>query len=183
MTAGMLLLQLGLAITAFLVILNGHLRGTLKAKIDAGLSIVWLIILVVIFVVYGWTVGLVSVVLSFIYAYLTRPFASAVARKLLGYRTSLASSEPVESIEEMFQRGDEIDWRLTDIARRKEIAVLLQKHGKTTADLKENFWFLMRAGAGGIAWELIAMPADLNELLELREQGLPAEEIVVRLIR
>ena len=49
--------------------------------------------------------------------------------------------------------------------------------------LKESFWFLMRAGAGELAWEIIGIPGDLEEFLDLREQGLPAEEIVVRLIR
>lgn len=41
MSIGLVLMHAALAATAFLVVLNGYLRGAAKAKIDGLLSLVW----------------------------------------------------------------------------------------------------------------------------------------------
>ena len=78
------LLHTFLALTAFLVVLNGFLRGAKKAHVDVFLSILLVTLLSVSFVAFGWKAGLLAVVLSFIYASAFRPLAARVAARLLG---------------------------------------------------------------------------------------------------
>ena len=73
-----------LAATAFLVVLNGFLRGAKKAQIDIFLSVILLGILVAFFIFFGWKAGVVAIVLAFIYAIAARPLAARVAARLLG---------------------------------------------------------------------------------------------------
>ena len=75
-------LQGVLLFLAFLVMLNGNLRGKLKGHIDAGLSIILVGFLMVCWILYGWKTALISVALCFIYAGITSPIARIVARKL-----------------------------------------------------------------------------------------------------
>jgi len=76
-------LHFGLAIAAFLAVLNGFLRGEKKHQIDAALSVVLLAILVTAFVAFGWKAGLLAVVLAFGYAAVSRPIAARVAARLM----------------------------------------------------------------------------------------------------
>jgi hypothetical protein len=78
------LLHVVLALTVFLVLLNGFLRGGKKAQIDAFLSILLVTLLGVSFARYGWKTAVRAVVLSFIYAIAFRPLASHIAARLLG---------------------------------------------------------------------------------------------------
>ena len=84
MSFGFIILQIGLATIAFLIILNGYLRGSKKAHIDAGLSVIWLILLGISVLAFGWRIGLLSLALSFVYGIISRPIAASIARKLLG---------------------------------------------------------------------------------------------------
>jgi hypothetical protein len=68
---------------AFLVMLNGFLIGAKKAKIDAVLSIILIGLIIVIFAIYGWKAGLIALVITFISAIISRPFAAKAANKLL----------------------------------------------------------------------------------------------------
>lgn len=73
-----------LAVTAFLVVLNGFLRGAKKAQIDVFLSVILLGLLVACFILFGWKAGVATVVLAFVYAIIARPLAARVAAQLLG---------------------------------------------------------------------------------------------------
>ncbi len=78
------LLHAFLALTAFLVVLNGFLRGVKKTQIDAFLSILWVTLLGVSFVAFGWKAGLLSGGMSFIYAIAFRSLAARLAARIIG---------------------------------------------------------------------------------------------------
>ena len=71
-----------LAAMVFLVMLNGFLRGSKKAQIDAVLSVIVLGLLVVGFVAFGWLMGGLALILAFVYATISRPLAAATAARL-----------------------------------------------------------------------------------------------------
>ena len=54
MTTGLVVVHSALILTAFLVMLNGCLRGSAKAGIDAVLSVVWLGLLGAVLIIFGW---------------------------------------------------------------------------------------------------------------------------------
>lgn len=73
-----------LAIITFSVVLNGYLRGSMKAQIDAVLGFLLVVILSLVFVFLGWKIGLVFVISAFIFGVIIRPFTQVIAKKLLG---------------------------------------------------------------------------------------------------
>jgi len=79
-----------LAVIAFLIILNGFLRGSKKEHNDAILSVLLIILLIVSFWAYGWKMGIASVVFAFVAAIASRPLAAMAASRLfaLGSETS-----------------------------------------------------------------------------------------------
>lgn len=77
------LLHIGLAIAAFLVVLNGFLRGAKKHQIDAVLSLVLIGLLLTVFVAFGWKAGLLAILLAFVYAGISRPIAARLAARLM----------------------------------------------------------------------------------------------------
>ena len=62
--------------------LNGFLRGSKKAQIDAVLSVVLVGLLVIGFIAFGWTAGVLALILAFVYARISRPLAAAMAVRL-----------------------------------------------------------------------------------------------------
>ncbi len=186
MPTGLLCLHLGLVLTAFLAMLNGYLRGSAKPAIDAVVSAVWLGTLVAALLVFGWRASLAGLALSFVYGAVTRPIARAVARRLLGYRTTLSSGvegDTTYSLAGMLRRSEETARRVSAIAQAPEVAAILAKNGRGPEDLSEQFWFLAATGLGDLSWEIIASPIDLQRLLDLRKEGVPALEIAVQLMR
>ena len=63
--------------------MNGFLRGSKKAHIDAFLSLVLVGLLITVFVVIGLPAGLLAIALTFLYAALARPLAARSASALL----------------------------------------------------------------------------------------------------
>src|SRR5207247_5316923 len=86
LTTGLVVVHSALILTAFLVMLNGCLRGSAKAGIDAVLSVVWLGLLGAVLIIFGWQSAVLGLALSFVYAAGTRPIARSLARRMLGYR-------------------------------------------------------------------------------------------------
>jgi hypothetical protein len=185
MSIGLIIFHGALAATAFLAVLNGYLRGAAKAKIDGLLSVAWIGLLAAAFVFFGWRQGLLALVLSFAYAMAANPLAKAVARRMLGYRTTLGTTEcEIDySVDGLLRRSDETDRRLTRIASRPGIAEVLAVNELQADDLKEQLGFLMSSGLGDLSWEIVSTPSDLQLLLDLRGQGLEPIEIASRLTR
>lgn len=63
--------------------LNDFSRGAKKRHVDAALSLVVLGILLTVFLAFGWKAGFLAVVLAFVYAALSRPFAARIAARLM----------------------------------------------------------------------------------------------------
>jgi len=80
---GLILLHLGLLAVAFIIMLNGFLHGSLKAKVDVVFGLLWVVLLIAAFWLFGLKSGLFSVALSFLYAVFTRPLARVAANWLL----------------------------------------------------------------------------------------------------
>lgn len=168
-----------LAGTAFLAVLNGYLRGAAKAKVDGFLSLVWVGLLASAFLFFGWGHGLIALGFSFVYAMTANPLAKILARKMLGYRTSIASAgnEIDYSVEGLLRRSDATDQRLERIASRPGTAKVLTANELQASDLKEQYWFLMSSGLGDLAWDIVSAPSDLQMLLDLRREGLEPVEV------
>src|SRR5882724_5613829 len=81
----MYLLYVLLVLCAFLVVLNGFLRGSKKSQIDAFLSVVLIGLLIVAFAGFGWRIGLVSLFLTVGSAILLRPLAARIGAKLFAF--------------------------------------------------------------------------------------------------
>lgn len=78
------LVAVGLAIVVFLAILNGHLHGIKTAQVDAALGVLWVALLIAAFVGFGWLIGVLSIVGSFVFGAIMTPVAAYTARRLLG---------------------------------------------------------------------------------------------------
>lgn len=72
-----------LALVAFLVVLNGFLRGAKKAQIDAVLGLLLIGLIIIAFFVAGWKLGLLGISIVFISHIVTRPIAARLASTLL----------------------------------------------------------------------------------------------------
>ena len=75
-----------LAAISFLIMLNGFLRGSKKAQIDAALGVTLVGLLVTGFVVFGWQMGALALVLALVYGRINRPLAAAAAARILAVR-------------------------------------------------------------------------------------------------
>ncbi len=156
MSIWLTIMHAALAGTAFLAVLNGYLRGAAKAKIDGFLSLVWVSLLATVVLFFGWRHALIALGLSFVYAMAANPLAKILARKMLGYRTTIASAENEidYSVEGLLRRSDTTDQRLKNIASKPGVAKVLTANELQAGDLKEQYWFLMSSGLGDLAWEI-----------------------------
>jgi len=161
-----------LVVTAFLVVLNGFLRGAKKAQIDAVLSVVLLGLLVGCFAFFGWKAGVAAIVLAFVYAIVVRPLAARAAARLL--RTTgdprgvyiglpppalariskdLAPSDSVDKMAEELlsgrNRSEKAREALLDYCEANEqIASVMRELGATRETLSALYGRLELAGAG-----------------------------------
>lgn len=192
---GLIALHAGLATVAFLIVLNGYLRGASKNAIDAGLSVILVALEVGAFVVFGIWQGLLTIGASFVYGAAVNPLAKRLAHRMLGYRTALAEEEDT-SIEDLIEGQIDFDEfqersdrreekhrkRLDRLGRRSEIRNVLAKHGKSPDDLEEYLWLLRRAGQGAVAWDYLSDPRDLDLIIRLDEEEKNPIEILARLM-
>jgi hypothetical protein len=70
-------------VVVFLIHLNGFLRGRLEGYIDAFLSVCCVTLIVMVFWLQGWRIGLAWVVGSLLLGYVLKPLARVVAGFLL----------------------------------------------------------------------------------------------------
>src|SRR2546422_2728596 len=199
-----------LFVTAFLMMLNEFLRGAKRVQIDAFLGVIWVALLIVVFVVFGWKSGLLAVLLSFMYGAVSRPVAARVAAKgfaldgglsgryigLPPYRLAAISRElgrqvtPVQTVEELFSGGDRrqtaIEAFLDYCEASPTVHQLLEDHGLSREQLGELYWNLLYGGAGqwrGGHWvpaSALAYPHTLSYILE---QPLDTRDGVLKIVK
>jgi len=184
-----------LAVTAFLVVLNGFLRGAKKAQIDVFLSAVLLVVLVACFVFFGWKAGLAGIALAFVYAICARPLAARAAARLLGggegstgryiglppatlARISKDLEPPHNAemmIEELLSGSDRSkkaeDALLAYCESNEQLTKVMREFGATRETLQALYRRLQLAGAGQwagghyVSASAIAYPHTLSYLL------------------
>lgn len=189
------ILHIGLAITAFLAVLNGFFRGAKKAQIDAFLSLILLGMILTFFVAFGWKAGLLAVVLAFVYGAIGRPLAAKIAARLMALGggpsgTYIGLPSPtLESIsrelgrevraEDMMKellanpnRRDQAEEALFDYCMSQPaIQSLMEEFGANRTTLKDLHTVLCVAGAGQwagghwVAASALAYPQTLHFLL------------------
>lgn len=182
-----------LAGICFLFTLNLFLRGSKKQYIDAFLGLIIIISIVASFFILGWQWGVVILVSPFIFVRLSKPFAQALAYRLLGYRTGVDDqSESIDNMLEQLASGEDgfskvfekIDRetennrkRLLSIANRPNISCILERHN-IPFDEYENYLVSLKASTlHDLAWEIISTPDDLDTLIGMKEQGASEMEI------
>lgn len=198
MRADLAALHVLLAATAFLAILNGYLRGRLKPKIDAFLSLLFVGTLIGILLLHGWRAALLALPLSFVYGAILTPLARKTAQRLLGYRTSLETGTEYSdlhaltsgklSFDEYMTRStakrQREDAELSRVVASSAIAPLLQRLGKTQRDVADLVTVLTLTGVGReLALRVVSNPRELEELLAMRAAGRAPVEIAAHVMQ
>ena len=190
-----------LAVAAFLIVLNGFLRGAKKAQIDALLSVAGISLLVAVTVIGGWMSGLAGIVLVFVFAVASRPFAARLASRLYaigsgqgGHSPSLPPA-PLRRISQDLGRPLDPGSFMQSLAARDDprqrardalyayceaspaVHAVMDDFGVTRTELDELYWQLMAVGAGQwarghwVAASALGYPETLRYVLEGRRRG------------
>jgi len=188
-------LHVFLAITSFLVVLNGFLRGAKKVSIEAFLGAVLFGIVGVCFAIFGWKAGLAAIGMALVYGILLRPLAARVAARMLGstgepkgryiglppgtlahISRDLGSSDDVETATEELLSGSQRSENAEDALLRyceanEQVKKVMLEFGATRGTLSALYRRLLLAGAGQwagghyVAASAIAYPQTLRYLL------------------
>ena len=198
--AGRYAIYVALVPVAFLVVLNGFLRGAKKAQIDAVLSFLSLGLVIIAFFVSGWKLGLLAIVVAFLSAVATRPIAARLASRLFatssgggGYvglpprplqKISQKLGKPIDPnklMEDMFSNSDRkanAEEVLLDYCEQQpSIQALLEEFRVSRKDLQELYNKLIMAGAGQwtcghwVPASALAYPESLRYILSRREEN------------
>jgi hypothetical protein len=200
-------LYLAVVIVAFLVVLNGFLKGAKKVQIDITLSSLLIGIVIAFFIFAGWKHCLLAIVIAFFSAVVTRPIAARIASKI--FRTSSGGGSggyvglpprPLQRISQdlgkTFNPG-ELDDGYDRRAKAKEellnyceqqpsIQALLTEFNVSRKNLEELYYQLIKVGAGQwtcghwVPASALAYPASLRYLLNQRGKNI--EEAAFRVI-
>ena len=73
-----------LAITVFSMTLNGHLKRNMGDALFGFLGLAWLLISIVVFVVFGWKIGVLCVTGSYFFSMIASPVSGMIAGFLRG---------------------------------------------------------------------------------------------------
>ncbi|RKX23272.1 MAG: hypothetical protein DRP51_00850 [Candidatus Zixiibacteriota bacterium] len=71
---------MSVVIAIFLIMVNGYLRGQLKPIIDAVLSFILILLIIVAFVYWDWRFGIAAIVGSLIFGATIKPLAGSFVR-------------------------------------------------------------------------------------------------------
>jgi hypothetical protein len=190
---------IALVLVAFLVDLNGFLRGAKKAQIDVALSFLLVGLIITTFFLSGWKLGLMAILVTFLSAVITRPLAARLASRLLGMSTDgrgefvgLPSGplqiisqqlgkpfDPSKAAEELFSYGAgkdaAVDSLLDYCEKQPAIQALLNEFHVSRNNLRELYYQLLAMGAGQwvcghwVAASALAHPQSLRYLLNQRD--------------
>jgi len=200
-------LYVALVIAAFLVVLNGFLRGAKKAQVDVVLSLLLIGMVIAVFAIADWKHGLLAIAIAFFSAVVTRPIAARIGSKI--FRTSsggggggyvglpprplqrisqeLGKTLDPDKLEEGCDRMANAEEELLDYCERQpSIQALLREFKVSRKDLQELYNRLIMAGAGQwtcghwVAASALAYPVSFQYLLSRREENI--QETAFRLI-
>ena len=186
-----------LFLVAFLVILNGFLRGAKKAQIDAVLSLLLIGLVITAFLVEGWKLGFLAIAIALISAIITRPIAARLASRLFAVPTgggdmyvglpprllqniSQQLGKPIDPNKLMKEilssdehRANTENALLDYCEQQPTIQALLKEFKVSRHDLQELYQQLIYAGAGQWAcghWVAASALAYPDSLLYVRKR-------------
>jgi hypothetical protein len=194
-------ISIALAMIAFLVVLNGLLRGAMKTQIDALLSVLLLSLLIAAFVVGGWKLGLLAIPIGFLSAVITQPFAARAAARLFSAGTGEVSAgyvglppralqriskqlggsvDPSQFFQEMHtDRRTTAEDTLFDYCESQPgVQDVMNEFQVSRDDLREVYHLLLAAGAGQwacghwVAASALAYPEALRYILRRRGENI-----------
>ena len=175
MSLGLLLLETFILSLVFLITLNEYLLGAAKEKIRTILVLLNLILVIAVFIVYGWVAGIITIPLLVVFAIISNPLARYASFRILGFRASLGSGSPEfdammsgrtsfdDYLEKSDKRREKEDGRLAKILSTRKIKNVLDEYSESVDDLEK--WRILLAD---IYWEVISNPNKLRMLLELK---------------
>jgi len=193
---------LALALVAFLVVLNGFLRGAKKVQIDALLSLLLIGLIIIAFFVSGWKFGLLAIAITLISAIGARPIGARLASRLFAVssdgrrryvglpprrlQTILQQLgrpiDPNQLAKEMFSGGNRSTDALTallDYCESQPVIEGVMNEFQVSRDhLRELYHDLLRSGAGQwvsghfVAASALAYPDSLRYLLVRRKENM-----------
>ena len=184
-----------ISIVAFLMVLNGFLRGSKKTEIDAVLSLLLVGLIVTAFIVSGWKFGLLTIALAFISGIINRVSAARLASRLLSRSSGRGSFiglpsrhlqrisqdlgepfDPSKVMKEIHSRGNRENALFDYCEHHPTIEALLKEFKVSRSDLQELYRLLIMAGAGQwrvghwVAASALAYPDSLRYLLTRKNE-------------
>lgn len=165
--------------------LNLFLRGRLKQILEGFLCLSILLMAILAFIFLGWKWGLCFVALPFLLIGVSRPFAQALAYKILGYRTGVDDDSGFDIMTELgkgekgfkkamarLDREDKQNQRrLKTIAQSSDINFVLSKHGFSFSMFYDVLKKLRASALHDLAWEIVSSPKELDEYIEMKNSG------------
>lgn len=184
-----LLLLFGLG---FVCIVAMHdFRGRYSDEFGGCLLQVLLGFMVAGFFLFGWKYGLASIVLTFVFTKLTARWASKCAARLLGRRVGIENLWEGRSFrlmmagkisfDEHCKRSErertKLRERLSQIARRRAIAEVLEANNLSFDHFVEHYQSLRMIGLADIAWDIVADANQLSLFIKMRRDALAIEPL------
>lgn len=174
-----------LFVLCFLYSLNLFLRGRLRPIIEGILSLLIIVAIVLSFFIFNWKFGLLVLFLTFVFVGLARPLASALATRILGYRTGVADDygsgnldkilDGRTSMNEYFEASRKEEGKRAQkfqaLLRKPRFTDLVVKYSLTPEMLEDYYRYLGICALQDLAWEIIENPVDLEKLIILRNEG------------
>lgn len=175
----------------FIYVVNLHLRGHNTQILSRCLAFAVLTLFVAAFFIFNWKYGIFCIIATFAFTSLIAPAASAVARRMLGYRTGINQPEVgvafnrmmsgESSAFEYFKEADKEQQRLREklerLASRPEIAQVLDDYGLSADDYLDHFQYLGLCGLTDLSWDIVRDPEELSTLIEMKQDGKSFVEI------
>lgn len=191
-----------LGIGAFLVVLNGYLRGAKKTQIDVVLSLLLVGFVITAFLVADWKLGFLAIAIVFFSGIVTRPIAARLASRLFAVSTEGGSGyvglpprplqkisqqlgqpiDPNKLMEEVLSDGDRRataeDALLDYCEQQPAIQALLKEYQISRHDLQELYHQIIAEGAGQWAcghWvpaSTLAYPESLRYAIKRRGENM-----------
>ena len=209
----LLLMHLSLLMVAFVFQFIELTSGASRRRILNGLAFLWLFLVAVIFLRFGWKAGFASGVMSWVYVSALRPLAARLAARAMstdldggGVYPGLPSSDLLKlsrvlgrhsSLEEMLRelrsdvsaRESALDSLVAMVAAQTSTASIIVRFGMTEDTLKDHYRRLCQLGAGQwagahfAAASALAYPASLEFILSAPQQGVSEAEVSYQVIK
>lgn len=117
-------IHIGLAIIAFLVMLNDFLDGAKKPQIEAFLGLTFIILVIITFIYFGWIAGALAISMSMVYAAISRPIAARAASQMFSY---IEGEESGSYIGLPNQKLSQISKKLANVYEERDPKKILQR--------------------------------------------------------